>query len=388
MRRWTASIVVVVLLIALPLLGVRLAGKPIAPYLAFPPQPGQVAHEPFSWTAFVTLAALIVMSVAPLLLHVLVSNYRSAPGGCGSSPTTVPQPAFSTRRWLERFPWWGWAGLAWIGLWWILAWTRYPWTTSLQAHTFTPLWLGYILVVNAGTFARIGRCMMLHRPRYTLSLFPLSAGTWWLFEYLNRFVENWHYAEIANLSALDYAIRATLPFSTVLPAVIGTAELLTACPAVSAGLDRFRVVRLSETNAIGWSGLAVSCAGLAGLGVWPNAFFPFVWVAPLLLLLSLQLLDGRPTILSPLAQGDWRGLWVPAVAALTCGFFWELWNWRSLAHWEYAIPYVQGLRLFEMPLLGYSGYLPFGVTCVVAADFFLGRKFAGGAAYYGRGSDL
>ena len=33
------------------------------------------------------------------------------------------------------------------------------------------------------------------------------------------------------------------------------------------------------------------------------------------------------------------------------------------AFWVYSIPYVNVHHLFEMPLLGYLGYLPFGVYC-------------------------
>jgi hypothetical protein len=58
----------------------------------------------------------------------------------------------------------------------------------------------------------------------------------------------------------------------------------------------------------------------------------------------------------------------PALAALVCGFFWELWNFGSLARWHYSIPYVQRFHVFEMPLLGYAGYLPFGVTCALVMD--------------------
>jgi len=87
------------------------------------------------------------------------------------------------------------------------------------------------------------RCMMLHRPRYFPSLFPLSAAFWWLFEYLNRFVQNWYYVGVVELSSFEYVFRATLPFSTVLPAVLGTAELLTSYPAVSSAMDHFSPIR-------------------------------------------------------------------------------------------------------------------------------------------------
>src|SRR5512143_3440315 len=86
----------------------------------------------------------------------------------------------------RKFPWWGWAAVAWLAIWWILAWTRFDWFRALQPHTFTPLWLGYIALVNALACARTGRSLLTHRTRYLLALFPLSAVFWWSFEYLNR----------------------------------------------------------------------------------------------------------------------------------------------------------------------------------------------------------
>lgn len=68
---------------------------------------------------------------------------------------------------------------------------------------------------------------------------------------------------------------------------------------------------------------------------------------------------------------SWLLFIITALAGLICGFFWEMWNYYSLSRWEYVIPQVHGFQLFEMPLLGYAGYLPFGLTCVAIVDFFL-----------------
>ena len=67
-------------------------------------------------------------------------------------------------------------------------------------------------------------------------------------------------------------------------------------------------------------------------------------------------------------RGDWRPVVSAALAALICGFFWEMWNYYSLARWTYSVPLVQRFPVFEMPLLGYAGYLPFGLECVVAGE--------------------
>lgn len=366
-----------VLVLGLPLLGVLWAGEPLGRYLEFPPRTSYVQHEPFSWPVFIAIALLIVIVLWPVFFRIAVSNHQLSVASHRSS-------AFVGTLHASRFmlPWWGWLAIGWTCLWWVVAWTRVPWLVVVQEHTFTPLWLGYIMIVNACTFARTGRCMMLHRPRYFLSLFPLSAVFWWVFEYLNRFVQNWYYVGVADLSSVEYFFRATTPFSTVLPAVIGTAELLTSYRVISSGRNRFKAIQYLQKKWSGWVLVGLSCCGLFGIGLWPNYLFPLVWVGPLLLVVSLQALAGTPTAFLPLAQGDWRGIGVPALAALICGIFWELWNWKSLAHWEYALPFVHRFPLFEMPLLGYAGYLPFGLECVVVADLCLRRQFSGGVEYY------
>ena len=49
--------------------------------------------------------------------------------------------------------------------------------------------------------------------------------------------------------------------------------------------------------------------------------------------------------------------------ALICGFCWETWNYCALAKWVYAVPWVHRFQIWEMPLIGFAGYLPFGVEC-------------------------
>jgi len=45
-----------------------------------------------------------------------------------------------------------------------------------------------------------------------------------------------------------------------------------------------------------------------------------------------------------------------------------MWNFYSLARWTYSVPLVHRFQIFEMPLLGYAGYLPFGLECVLAGS--------------------
>ncbi len=58
--------------------------------------------------------------------------------------------------------------------------------------------------------------------------------------------------------------------------------------------------------------------------------------------------------------------------ALVCGWFREMWNYWAFPKWQYTIPLVDFVRVFEMPLLGYSGYLPFGLEVYATYHFMSG----------------
>jgi hypothetical protein len=121
--------------------------------------------------------------------------------------------------------------------------------------------------------------------------------------------------------------------------------------------------------------LLVASAGLTGIGIWPDRLFPLVWVAPLLVITAVQMLANEDTIFAVLGKGDGTTLWLAALAALVCGLCWEMWNYKSLVHWEYAIPSVNAFKLFEMPVLGYAGYLPFGLECLAVTLLVFPRQY-------------
>jgi hypothetical protein len=345
------------ILLGLPILGVWVAGHDVAVYLEFPPRTRYVEHAPFSLAVFIGLAIVIL----GVMLLFLVKVAGSRPGCPGES---VSRP----------LPWWGWAALSLGVLFWILAWTRLPWCEPFQLYTFTPQWVCYIVVVNALLWRRTGRCLLTHETKFFLWLFPLSAGFWWFFEYLNRFVQNWYYTGCGHFTPLQYFIAATLPFSTVLPAVLSTEEWLASHSRCTAGLESFISIHFEKAKLVAGVILGASMTGLFFIGWFPDYLFPLLWVAPLFLLEAFRCLAGRPVAFPGIGRGDWRRAYRLCLAALLCGFTWELWNWNSLAKWVYTVPFVDRYHLFEMPLLGYAGYLPFGLECGVVAELIRRRK--------------
>ena len=338
-----------------PLLGAWLSNKPLSPYLEFPPIPEESQSPAFSWGVFCLIAAFSIMTLKPFLSRIILSNSRP----------------FTEQPVKYRFPFWGWLGAILMMLAWLVAWNRFAWFEALQEFTFTPLWLSFILVINALTYRRIGRCLLINHTRYYLVLFLVSACFWWSFEFLNRFIQNWYYVGITDFGPGRYFLYATLPFSTVLPAVLGTAEWLTSFPSISLGLNGFKPLHLIGAKYIALSSIAAAVIGFVALGMWPKTLYSLVWLLPILLVAGLQSLTEKPDLVLDIEAGDWRRIWTLAVSGLICGFFWEMWNVNNLAHWKYSIPYVQRFEIFEMPLLGYLGYLPFGIFCGLFADFIL-----------------
>lgn len=264
-------------------------------------------------------------------------------------------PAQRSRRLRPALSPHGWAGLFLICVAWPLNWALPGMRTHLL---FFPLWLGYALLVDALVLRRSGTSILARSPRDFALLFACSAPAWWLFEALNWRTQNWEYLGAERFGGLTYFLLTTLSFSTVMPAVFETAELVR-----SAGWMRrlSNGPRLKPTRPLLLAMLGVGFAMAALSMSLPGYFYPFLWGSAFFLAEPVNAWLGRPSLLGYLGRGDWRPVVALALGALVCGFLWELWNFYSYPKWTYRTPGVEFLHVFEMPLIGFLGYPPFGL---------------------------
>ena len=261
--------------------------------------------------------------------------------------TTAPEHA--ARSSLPRQSW---IGLLLIVVCWPLNWLL----PGLRTHVlFFPLWLGYILTVDGLVFLRKGTSLLTRSRKRFIGLFLVSVPAWWLFELFNERVQNWQYVGREQFTDLQFFVLSSFSFSTVIPAIFGTAELVsTFVRRVSGPIIRPTPCTLAVFFVTGLVMLAL-------LLIWPRYFFPFVWLSTFFILEPINAAFGFPTLAQSTQNGDWKSVVMLWLGALTCGFFWEMWNFFSYPKWVYTVPFVNFLHIFEMPLLGYGGYLPFAL---------------------------
>jgi len=254
-----------------------------------------------------------------------------------------------------RLPRYGWLGGILILIFWTLNWSL----DGLRTHWgFFPQWLGYCLVVDAVVRYRTGTSLVTRNVRAYMALFLLSVPAWWLFEFINGYTQNWHYQGREHFTGLQFFLFSSLSFSTVIPAVFGTAELVGTFRWTEAlkGGPRIRVGPVPS--------IAIFIAGLLmfwSLTAWPRYCFTLVWVSVLCILDPINRWLGHRSLFRYLTEGNWKPVLSLSIGCLICGFFWELWNFYSYPKWIYEVPFVDFLHIFEMPLLGYGGYLPFSL---------------------------
>jgi hypothetical protein len=261
----------------------------------------------------------------------------------------------------------GWLGLMFLAVGWPLNWML-PGTRT--AWLFFPLWLGYILTVDALVQGRTGRSLWSRSRRGFAGLFVASSAVWWLFEAINARTQNWEYVGRDEFGPLAYHGLCTLCFSTVMPAVFETAELVR----TFRWLDRWATgARIRPRRGLAAGLLLGGLCMLTLALLWPKSCYPLVWISLALILDPLNRWLGRRNILDWLQAGDWRPLISLSTGALICGFFWEMWNYWSYPKWIYHTPGAQFLHLFEMPLPGYAGYVPFALELYALKNFLWPR---------------
>lgn len=178
--------------------------------------------------------------------------------------------------------------------------------------------------------------------------------------------KNWYYTSSVEYPKVVTVPLATLYFTTV---IVGVVELFD----IFKKLDWPRNVKLFKLGryvpilffVLGWI--------TSGLTIWrPDLFFPFLWGSLFFILDPINYWLGHESLIRDAMNNDWTRIARFALASICFFVPWELWNWQNDPKWIYEVPYVGFAKVFEMPILGYIGYLPFGWEIFAFTAFFVG----------------
>jgi hypothetical protein len=227
---------------------------------------------------------------------------------------------------------------------------------------FTPLvWTGYILFVDNLILKLQGKSLIYNRRKEFFVMLPISVILWLVFEFYNLFLDNWHYINLPERIWIRL-IGYTWSFATIWPAILETAELFK----VLHILDKIKIRERDISSRILKVSIALGVIFLITPIVFPSRYLAApVWLGFILFLDPINYFFGTKSLFKDLEEGRLNILLSLLLSGVTCGLLWEFWNYWAFSKWIYTVPILGDIKIFEMPVIGYLGFLPFAVECYV-----------------------
>lgn len=257
------------------------------------------------------------------------------------------------------------------------SWFGFP---RLADWTTPACWWGYILVLDSIIHRVRGKSIIRNNFRLFLYQCLFSVFFWGVFELNNLHMMNWKYVDLPP-SQLETIAGMILSFATILPGIFYTAEIID----ILGLFKKIKVppLRMSPVFAyiliiLGMGCLVVPMMLPTRIAVY---LFVLIWLGWIFFLDPINLYSGTDSILADLSQGEGCRLAVLFSSGIVCGFLWEFWNFWAGSKWIYTAPFTPGIRIFEMPVVGFLGFLPFAVEYFVfyhTVRLIFGRNIPGG----------
>lgn len=195
-------------------------------------------------------------------------------------------------------------------------------------------------------------------------MLPCSIALWYFFEFYNLFIRNWHYVGLPDSKLLRYS-GYFWSFATIWPGIIEIFELI----------RNLQIVKVVHVKPINLTKTLLFTSFLFGtfcmivplvVPAYVAAYLAApVWLGVIFMLDPVNYMSNRYSLWKDLGQGQLSTLIQLFLTGLLAGIIWEFWNYWATAKWIYAVPILGEMKLFEMPVIGYLGFLPFAVEVVV-----------------------
>jgi hypothetical protein len=217
-------------------------------------------------------------------------------------------------------------------------------------------WWPLIIFLDGLNFRISGASPLSESPRNLIFSAFISIPVWLVYELFNLRLQNWSYHSLPTELLLRW-LGYCLAFASVIPALLELSQLFqTALKG-----KNISFVRLKTTPAFlnGYMLLGFLFLFLSVLS--PTLFFPLVWLGFIFLIEPINYRLRIDSLLADAERSYGNRIFAWLLAGFASGILWESLNYWAGSHWEYTIPYLNFGRIFQMPVFGYGGFLPFAI---------------------------
>jgi hypothetical protein len=220
-------------------------------------------------------------------------------------------------------------------------------------------WWSYIAIVDASLALKRKRFLIFNQnlPFWMI----VSSAFWCVFELINLRLENWYYINIPDSSMIRF-FGYLAAYGTVIPALYVTKE------ALSALLGDVPIKPIKLSAYLPYS-LPLGILLFLLFMLFPAYLFSFAWIFLIPIGEGYCYARNYSCFTRELEQGKVGNLLATLLSGLVSGFLWESWNYWAVSKWVYTVPFFESFKIFEMPLLGYVGFVLFAVEAVLAHSF-------------------
>jgi hypothetical protein len=239
----------------------------------------------------------------------------------------------------------------------------------METWFYSFAWWSFILIMDGINFRLSHSSFLFKSTALFIQTALFSVSVWLVFELINVSLKNWMYLNLPE-NTLERWIGYFIAFATVIPALKELSDFFHyLLPQEKLSLFRIQVspFLLNIFLGIGVVFLILTIS-------FPQYFFPLVWLCFIFILEPISYRKKIPSLLKQIKNNHWKIFWSWCLAGFTAGFVWEFLNFYSGTKWDYSIPYFDFARIFQMPLLGYFGFIPFALEIYAFFQLFLHFK--------------
>jgi len=267
------------------------------------------------------------------------------------------------KKFTKKFPWWFYVAIAVNLISWAVSWLHIE---PYFFFMFIFLIGSYIFILDGINYYIKSTSLLDKNWKAYIFVWILSSLFWWYFEFAVLATKNWYYLTTADYPNIVSIPLASLYFTTVLIGVMEIFEIIK---------DQKCLQKIAFGKIGKKSPLIIFALGIISIIltiVRPDIFFPFMWLSLFFILDPINYWLGFDSLIKDAIAGKWKRIVGLAISSIAFFFFWEMWNYGNDPKWVYEVPYVGFAKVFEMPILGYGGYLPFGLEIFAFYSFFQG----------------